>query len=881
LSASLTRTAPADDPIDPIFGSADGSSFSIQSTRITGGASLSTTGALDVFAQLDLTNAKIVIKPEAGTDSFIGELIGDNGLSAQFSFGLRVSSQSGFHFTGSAALDASFPVDAKFALVGVRGVTTRVAPGTQRVDLQLGADITASIGPVSVTIDGVGVTIGAAFSDPATGNLGPLDVSFGALAPTGLGLSIDTGGVVTGSGFLFHDVAHGAYVGALQVVLHETVTLTALGLIATQLPDGSRGYSLLVFITAQDFKPIPLGLGFTLQAIGGLVAINRTFDEQVIRDGLKNDTLKSLLFPQDPVTNARAIVNSLESAFPARRGSYLLGLMARIGWGTPTVLQFDLALILELGARERLIALGRLTATLPTPSNALLRLTLDALGVLDFDAGTIALDATLVDSKLAGVFAITGAGALRAGWGGSGPGKAFLLSVGGFNPRFVPPAGVPALPRVAIALSASSIVRITCEAYFALTANTVQFGARAQLTASAAGFSLVGDIGFDVLFDSPLHFLADFQASVQLKAGSTNLFKVSVSGTLEGLLPLRFSGKARFEILWCHITVHVQATLRDGSSPAVAAVDAMPLLVAALGNIANWSATRATGTTQGVALRNVALSGASSAGSASAPASSGSSGVLLLDPLGTLTVRQDLVPFGATRPVDLVHGAPIVGVKQFALGGSLGGSISPTPPAGSQGLTVTPAMGDFAPGQLFVLTEDEKLASPSFETWQSGVTLGGTQATIVDAQAVAAPLTYDAYVLDALPGVNVAGSPGLAPALALAGTPSADTPVVLPLPTAYTLPASQLAAHAPSGAAARAPSRTAGRAKFRVDAMPQVAMTAPAYDVVSTTSGATVGPPPAPGQSGPAPVAGTTWSEQQAVAAELTRAGASVALVAA
>ena len=226
---------------------------------------------------------------------------------------------------------------------------------------------------------------------------------------------------------------------------------------------------------------------------------------------------------------------TLETAFPARRGSYLLGLLARIGWGTPTLLQFDLALILELGARERLIALGRMTATLPTPSNALLHLTLDALGVLDFDAGTVALDAQLVDSRLAGVFAITGAGALRAGWGGSGPGKAFLLSVGGFNPRFVPPAGVPALPRVAIALSSGNNPRLTCEAYFALTANTVQFGARAQLFASAGGFSLVGDIGFDVLFDSPVHFIADFQASVQLKAGSTNLFTVAVSGTLEGL----------------------------------------------------------------------------------------------------------------------------------------------------------------------------------------------------------------------------------------------------------------------------------------------------------------------------------------------------------
>src|SRR6185295_2656423 len=137
-----------------------------------------------------------------------------------------------------------------------------------------------------------GVGMGATLSFPSGGgNLGPADLDLSLQPPTGVGLSLDTAGVVTGSGFLFHDVAHSTYVGALQVTIHDVLTLTALGLIATTLPDGSRGYSLLVFITASDFKPIPLGLGFTLQGIGGLVAINRTFDEAVLRAGMQNDTL--------------------------------------------------------------------------------------------------------------------------------------------------------------------------------------------------------------------------------------------------------------------------------------------------------------------------------------------------------------------------------------------------------------------------------------------------------------------------------------------------------------------------------------------------------------------------------------------------------------
>jgi hypothetical protein len=403
------------------------------------------------------------------------------------------------------------------------------------------------------------------------------------------------------------------------------------------------------------------------------------------------------------------------------------------------------------------------------------------------------------------------------------------------------------LPRVAIALSSGNNPRLTCEAYFALTANTVQFGARAQLVASAGGFSLVGDIGFDVLFDSPVHFLADFQASVQLKAGSTNLFTVAVSGTLEGLLPLRFSGKARFEILWCHITVSVRATLRDGVAPTIAAVDAVPLLVAALTNVGNWSTQRALGSTQGVALRSVASNGSSTANSPTAPASSGSSAVLVLDPLGTLAVTQNVVPLATGRDVDRVQGAPVSGAKRFTLTGTLGGTVTPTPTAPTQ---VTPLSGDFAPGQYFAMTDDEQLASPSFETRQAGVTLGSAAATLVDSQVVSAPLTYDAYVLDTL------APPDVRP--------------VLPVATSYVLPAGQLAAHATTGAAARAPTRKVGRSRFRVDAPPQVEMTAPTYAVVSTTTGAVV--PTAPDVE--------TWSEHQAVADTLNRSGQSVQLVA-
>ncbi len=69
---------------------------------------------------------------------------------------------------------------------------------------------------------------------------------------------------------------------------------------------------------------------------------------------------------------------------------------------------------------------------------------MEAIGVIDFDAGTAAIDAVLVDSRLAHKFPITGSAALRAGFGG---GPSFVLAVGGFNPRFAPPRAARAQAR--------------------------------------------------------------------------------------------------------------------------------------------------------------------------------------------------------------------------------------------------------------------------------------------------------------------------------------------------------------------------------------------------------------------------------------------------
>jgi hypothetical protein len=430
-----------------------------------------------------------------------------------------------------------------------------------------------------------------------------------------------------------------------------------------------------------------------------MLAINRTFDENAMRAALASGTLRNVLFPKDPLHHVTEVVASLTTLFPTNRGSFLFGPLVKIGWGTPVMIEIELALIVELGKRKRLIILARLTSILPNRDVDLVRLNMDAVGVVDFDNGTAALDAVLVDSRFVRRFVLTGQMAMRLAWEGT-PG--FALAVGGMHPRFALPAGFPKLQRISLALTTGDNPRLVCEAYFAITSNTVQFGARASLYAAALGFSIEGDIGFDVLIQLvPFHFLAEFHASVQLKRGSSNLFKVKVEGELEGPQPLRVAGKASFEILWCDFSVRFNKTLVDGGQPAqIAQVDALGELRRALGDIRNWQAQPPAAVGQLVSLRD---------------RGAGDAAMLLLHPLGELGVRQSVVPLNLTRDIERLGAASPAGSRRFSITGAAVG-----PRAG----TTRNVREFFAPAQFFDMSDDEKIVAPSFEEMDAGIVIG-------------------------------------------------------------------------------------------------------------------------------------------------------------
>jgi hypothetical protein len=682
-------------------------------------------------------------------------------------------------------IHATIPIGRRFGPVTIIEIALRLGSDEGRTTIEADVSFSATLGPVYFRLDRVGLGLALDTNPPAAErNLRFVDAKFGLNPPLGIAVQVDTA-LVSGGGAIFHDPATGIYTGVLSLRLGKSLMLKAFGLVATKNPDGTPGSSFIIIGTIE-------GLGWqigpvTVDGLGLLFASERTFDENAVRAALPTGQLKYLLFPTDPVHHMAEIMKPLATFFPAKRDSWLVGILVKLTFGRTQLVRLDLAFIMQFGkaVNTRLIVLGRLSSVLPTDAVRVVQLSLDAVGVFDFTAGTAELDAVLVDSKLCGRFPLTGAAAFRRIPGATG----FALAVGGFHPRYAAPPGFPTLPRVTVALTNGDNPKLVCQAYIAITANTVQLGASASLSASACGFSIEGNVGFDLLIQLiPPHFLAEFRASVQLKRGSTNLFKVSVAGELEGPFPLRISGRATFEILWWDYSVSFDRALIGGIDPVVLVpIDGLRELVAALSDPRSWRAEAPDGAQRIVAVRR-----------------DDRPGQILIHPMGTLSVQQGVVPLNLSRDIDRLGEARPSSARRFAITSVTLGGIAQT---------TRPVRDEFAPGQFFDLTDDERLTAPSFDQMDAGVSFGHDSDTFARAAVVRSPFDYTDITIgsDGTPTVEPDPAPADGPlVLVLAGLGAAAMAPHRQAATRFQSPASDVApVMRPSGYAVAATDSTA------------------------------------------------------------------------
>lgn len=641
----------------------------------------------------DLQGLKLVIAAGDG-DGFIRAILGDAPASIDLPLGIEWSKKNGIRFKGSAAFEVALHPHLQLGPLRIEDVSVKlssVTEGSSKVTLDVGAGISGDLGAFKFLIKGIGLSTVLSL---APGNAGPFGIAVGFKPPNGIGLEIDVGGFV-GGGSLFFEPDKGEYSGTLELTFQGRISIRAIGILSTK-SGGSSGFSLLVLIVA-EFPPLQLSFGFTLLGVGGLLGLNRAVMLEQLQLGVRDGSLDSILFPVDVVSNAARIIADLQRIFPAQDGLFLIGPMAKLGWGTPALVSLEIGLILNL-PRPMFAIVGILRVAAPADEIAVLDLRVSFAGSVDFEKGQLQFDASLFDSRIL-AFPLTGDMAVRIYWKDHAN---LLLTVGGFHPAYTPPPmNLGTIARLGIVLFEGN-PDVRAEAYLAITSNTVQFGARVEIKYGIPPFNVYGFVGLDVLINSnPFHFVADIAATLAVRNGSHVLFSIRLQMMLEGPTPWHAHGTGSFEIGFVFtvtFNVSFDVTVGDLIRTLLAPIDVLAEIVAALGNLGNWRPILPSASHQHVTLR----------------ALGDPSKTLVLHPFGTLAISQKVSPlnvaiqrFGSSTP-DQGSFFQIVDVK-------VGIDKAPT----------TATAEEFAPAQFFTLSDAEKLSRPSFAQYDSGVVIGG------------------------------------------------------------------------------------------------------------------------------------------------------------
>ena len=256
LDAGIRVSRP-DSPI-VLLGQGGGSRLEAQLLSIAGGVRIQTGTTPTAFVEARAKSLALVIKPSADeADGFLAKILPQN-MRAEFDLTAGLESQRGFYFEGGGGLEIRLPVHIELGPLEIQGALIGIKPTAGAIAVDLAATFKVDVSVLKGVVENIGLRL-LLKMPPGGGNLGPFDLELGFRPPNGVGLSIDAG-VVKGGGYLFFDFDREEYAGALELTFADFLSLKAIGLITTRMPDGSKGFSLLIIITAEFSPGLPARL---------------------------------------------------------------------------------------------------------------------------------------------------------------------------------------------------------------------------------------------------------------------------------------------------------------------------------------------------------------------------------------------------------------------------------------------------------------------------------------------------------------------------------------------------------------------------------------------------------------------------------------------
>ncbi|MFJ4831902.1 DUF6603 domain-containing protein [Streptomyces sp. NPDC088747] len=407
-------------------------------------------------------------------------------------------------------------------------------------------DASLSIAGLSLSLDGL--SVGIAPGDLASGPRFSL---------RGLGVTYSSGTVEIGGAFLkdtvvYEGTTYDSYNGA-AVLRSGQLQLSALGSYM-QLPQGPS-----LFVYAALNYPIGGPPVFFVRGLAAGFGFNRRLVPPPIDKIATFPLVTEVMSPPSggDTVDVGAKLRALRDYLPPSAGDFFLAVGLR--FTSFQMIDSFLLLVVGFGRRFEVNLLGLSTMQLPTADTS-------TPGVAPIARVQLALQATLVPDD--GFFGIrgqltedsyllsrdcrlTGGFAFQTWFGDTHTGD-FIVTVGGYHPRYAVPAHYPAVPRLGFSWQVSPQLAMKGGAYFALTPSALMAGAGFSATYQDGSTKAWFSASMDFLIGwKPYHYEASFRISVGASytfwAFGTQTVRVQVDAGVDLWGP-EFGGQATVDV---------------------------------------------------------------------------------------------------------------------------------------------------------------------------------------------------------------------------------------------------------------------------------------------------------------------------------------------
>ena len=385
----------------------------------------------------------------------------------------------------------------------------RVGIGYQSGNIALLLDSALTVAGLTLSLDGLGAEF--ALKDLAAKEFKP------TFHLNGLGIDYRNGPIEIGGSFLEQkQIAYTSYAG-LAVIRTAKLTLSAIGSYS-QLND--RDPSLFIYAVANYplggpafFYVTGFAAGFGYNRALTLPPIEAVASFPLVAEAVKDGGPASL--PSSQKEQQKTLTDKLqqlEQYLPPSVGDIFVA--AGIKFTSFKQIDSFALLVVKFGRRFEIDLLGLSTLTAPPPEAgksvtpvAEAQLALKASFVPD--EGFLGVRAQLTSNSyiLSKDCHLSGGFAFYTWFEPHRQAGDFVLTLGGYHPKFIVPDHYPQVPRLALNWQVSAELHVKADAYFALTSSCIMAGAHLEATWHSAALRAWFNAGADfILAWKPYHY---------------------------------------------------------------------------------------------------------------------------------------------------------------------------------------------------------------------------------------------------------------------------------------------------------------------------------------------------------------------------------------